>query len=148
MELYLVLHTGNKRDLWKLCVELLHGLLYIIFIDPEKDIFVVGLSCEHGWTQNFSKIFGFILHLYLAGLSERGRWCGEQSSALALKEEVPPKYPQVQPWMWASSPLPLVVWYSQLCSAVGSNDPYPEQWSPTPNKGMQISSCVSKSMTR
>lgn len=55
-----------------------NGLLCIIFIDREEDVIcVAGLSSERGWTQNLSEIFGFILHLDPAGLSDGGRQCGE-----------------------------------------------------------------------
>lgn len=104
----LVLHRGNKKDLWKLCVEQLHSLKFIIFIDHEEDVIcVAGVSCDYGWTQNPLKVFDFIL-TWTPQDSVRKADC-MVGTVWSLKEEVPLEYLQMHLQTLAPPPLPLIV---------------------------------------
>ena len=107
--LCMLLYTGNKRDLWKLCWITPQSAVHH-FYWPWRRCYLCGLSIIWIWldTELFKNIWLYS-HLDPAALSKGSRRCGEQNSALALREEVPPEYLQVYPWTLASPPLTLVV---------------------------------------
>lgn len=143
--LCMILYTGNKRDLWKLCWITPQSAVHH-FYWPWGRCYLCGLSIIWIWldTELFKNIWLYS-HLDPAALSKGSRWCGEQNSALALREEVPLEYLQVYPWTLASPPLPLVVPDVPSSGQLGTLITLIIAIEAHIQKGMQVSSCVSKS---